>query len=209
VALLEKDFDRARSLYERVLDYESSDPWCTPGVAYCNLGVALVLGGRPEDARKMLELGLEDARAQGSSLTTVALLQNLAWAGLVARDWDACAPPLRESCHLLQEVPDPQLIWEGLDLCAALAAARDMPPEAARLCAAAAAQRTSLGISETVLDISSPQDLFDQARSQLGSTAWEAAWRQGEDLTSEQALEEALGVLDSIDAALPPSLRRH
>jgi predicted ATPase/class 3 adenylate cyclase len=201
VALLERDFEQARSFYERVLDHESSDPWCTPGVAYCNLGVALVHCGSPEEARKVLELALDDAREQGSSLTTVALLQNLAWAALVGHDLNACTSPLRESCRLLQQVPDPQLIWEGVELCAALAAAQDAPGEAARLYGVAAAQRTSLGISETLSDLGSPQELIDRARSQLGSADWEAAWRQGEELTPEQALEEALETLESIEAS--------
>jgi tetratricopeptide (TPR) repeat protein len=200
VALVERDFEQALSLYERVLENVSSDPWCTPAVAYCNLGWALVQCGRPEEARKMLELGLDDAREQGSSLTTVALLQNLAWAALVEHDLNACASPLSESCRLLQEVPDPQLIWQSLELCAALAAARDAPREAARLYGAAAAQRASLGIAETVLELGSPRELFEQAKSQLGSAAWESAWRQGEELTLEQALEDAVKTLDSIDA---------
>jgi predicted ATPase/class 3 adenylate cyclase len=196
VALLEGDPELARSLYEQVLAYESTDPWCTPAVAYCNLGVGLVECGRIEEARSMFERGLAEARGQRSSLTTVALLQNLAWAALLEHDVSGCAPLLRESYGLLRSVPDPQLICEGLALGAWLAAARGSSAEAARLGGAASAQRGSLGVGDLPAEVLSSRDLFDRVRLEVGEAAWEKEWQLGEVLDLEEALEEALKTLD-------------
>jgi predicted ATPase/class 3 adenylate cyclase len=195
VALHEGDPELARSLYEQVLAYESTDPWCTPAVAYCNLGVSLVECGRLEEARSMLERGLAEARGQGSRLTSVALLQNLAWAALLEHDLSRCASLLRESYGLLQEVPDPQLIWEGLELGARLAAVRGSAAEAARLCGAASARRHSLGVASSLPELLAPRDLFDQVRLEVGDAVWEREWQLGEALGPEEALEEALKAL--------------
>jgi predicted ATPase/class 3 adenylate cyclase len=197
VALLEGDYELARNLYERVLEHESSNPWCTRGVAFNNLGVALLEAGRVAEARAMLERGLVETREERSSLTAVALLQNLAWAALLEHDLTRCASLLGESCELLKEVPDPQLIWEGLELCAWLAAARDVPREAARLAGAAAAQRTSLGVADRLTDFLAPREsYFDDARLKLGEADWDNEWQLGEMLALEDALEAALKSLD-------------
>ena len=196
VAMHEGNPDLARSLYERVLDHESTDPWCTPAVAFCNLGFALLVCGDVDEARTTLARGLAHARKHGSSLTTAVLLQNLASAALVERDLGACAPLLRESSELLRSVPDPQLISEALELCACLAAARDAPLAAARLGGAASAQRRELGVIELAPDADTKRELLDHARSAVSNEDWEREWGVGEALAPAAALEEALETLD-------------
>jgi tetratricopeptide (TPR) repeat protein len=186
----------AVTLYERVLEHESTDPWCTPAVAFCNLGFALLECGKIEEAKRNWKRGLAHAREDGSSLTTVALLLNLASAALVERDLDACAPLLRESCELLRTVPDPQLITEALDLCACLAAARNAPLAAARLGGAASAQRSKLGVTQVELEVDARRELLDGARAAAGRE-WNREWGVGEELAPAAALEEALETLDS------------
>jgi predicted ATPase/class 3 adenylate cyclase len=196
VAMYEGNPALALSLYERVLEHESTDPWCTPAVAFCNLGFALLECGKIEEAKTNWERGLAHAREDGSSLTTVALLQNLASAALVERDLESCAPLLRESCELLRTLPDPQLIFEALELCACLAAARDAPLAAARLGGAASAQRRELGVTEVELEVDARRELLDAARAAVAGRDWERAWGAGEALAPADALEEALETLD-------------
>jgi hypothetical protein len=123
------------------------------------------------------------------------LLQNLASAALVERDLGACAQLLGESCELLRSVPDPQLISEGLELCACLAAARDAPLTAARLGGAASAQRRELGVTEIVLEVDAKRELLDGARAAVTGRDWEREWGVGEALAPAAALEEALKTL--------------
>jgi predicted ATPase/class 3 adenylate cyclase len=196
VAMYEGNPALALSLYERVFEHESTDPWCTPAVAFCNLGFALLECGKIEEAKTTWKRGLAHAREDGSSLTTAVLLQNLASAALVERDLDACAPLLRESCELLRTVPDPQLISEGLELCACLAAARDAPLAAARLGGAASAQRRELGVTEVELEVHAKRELLDAARAAVAGRDWEREWGAGEALAPAEALEEALETLD-------------
>jgi predicted ATPase/class 3 adenylate cyclase len=195
VAMHEGNPELARSLYERVLEHESTDPWCTPAVAFCNLGFALLESGRIDEAKTTWKRGLAHARKDGSSLTTAVLLQNLASAALVERDLVACARLLRESCELLRSVPDPQLICEGVELCASLAAARDAPLAAARLGGAATAQRRELGVTQVELEVDAKRELLDRARSAVATHEWEREWGVGEALGQAAALEEALETL--------------
>jgi len=123
-------------------------------------------------------------------------LQNLASAALVERDLESCAPLLRESCELLRTLPDPQLIFEALELCACLAAARDAPLAAARLGGAASAQRRELGVTEVELEVDARRELLDAARAAVAGRDWERAWGAGEALAPADALEEALETLD-------------
>ena len=76
---------------------------------------------------------------------------------------------------------------------AGVAALDEEPERAARLWAAAEALRQSIGAREAPASRATRERLIAQAREQLGEAAFAAAWAEGQKMTMEEAIAEALG----------------
>jgi non-specific serine/threonine protein kinase len=118
---------------------------------------------------------------------------------------------LRESIHLQQELGNKQGIAECLAGFGSLAYDHGDPKKAARLLAAAARVLESIGAPLAPADRVEFERDVKAARSALGESAYQFAWKEGQALTMEEAVAEALSdrpPAQVIPAASRPSISR-
>jgi predicted ATPase/class 3 adenylate cyclase len=199
IAVHEGHYDLAQSLYLRSLEHESSVAWHTPAVAFNNIGWASLMKRDLEHAREAFEKGLAEAKRDESGLTEIALLQNLAWVALLEDDLNRCQRLTCESLRLLRRFKDPLLAYEALEL-ALRVGGSGKPSNAARLEGASLGQRSALGIDAAQVEQLAPKERYvGQARADLSAAEWDAESNVGRRLTTGEAIECALTVLDSAD----------
>jgi predicted ATPase/DNA-binding SARP family transcriptional activator len=171
------------------------------GQATTECGVALhifrELGDVEGIAWSLLSLGTV-ARHQGASEQAAALLresrslaerigfrEGIAWSleqlGLLAADQGdpAAAALLRTSLEIHHDLRDRWRTCSLLEDLAAIAVAQDCPQQAARLMAAAATMRDTIGTVIAPCDLSHHDATMTGIRAALDGAAFVAAWRQG------------------------------
>jgi tetratricopeptide (TPR) repeat protein len=185
--------ERMKALFEEseALYRESGDIQGLSG----SLGVqgwAALEEGDTGRARKLLVEGLELAREirdkemefwQQSILGLVALEE-----GDTGRAWML----LVESLEGYLEIESQLGVIDSLDDVGAVARARGEPLRAARLWGAADALREVIGYTQPVGEARLYEPYMSAARSELGETAFLAAWEEGRAMTEEQAIALAL-----------------
>jgi len=197
VASEDADFTYARARFEESLAIhrELGERWHFSTVLG-NLGAAVWHQGDGAAARPLLEQGLAVKRELGDTFGIAVILTTLAKLvhGL-GEHRDACAL-LSESLLVHQDQSSPRDVAETLEASAAMARAFAGPLRAARLFGSADRMRT-----ETQASLPPSQRVFHEretaaARKALGDDlAFDAAWREGQAMTREDALREALDVL--------------
>ncbi len=155
-------------------------------------GWAALLEGDTGRARMLLVEGLELSREirdkdmefwQQATLGLVALQE-----GDTGRAWML----LVESLEGFLEIPSRVGVIDSLYGLGAVAGARGEPLRAARLWGAADALREVAGYTLSVGEAGMYEPYMSAARSELGETAFRAAWEEGCAMTEEQAIALAL-----------------
>ena len=115
----------------------------------------------------------------------------IGWIAVTTGDYDQAQESLAEALRLNQVGGQRLGIARGLEAFAALAAARQQPERAARLAGAACQLRESLGHGTGI----GPriEEVFEIARTRLGTSATAALFAEGRDMTAEEAEVFALG----------------
>jgi tetratricopeptide (TPR) repeat protein len=116
--------------------------------------------------------------------------------GIVAQregDFEEAAELFDESLRLLQQLGNKDGMAFALVNVAAAAESREEHERATRLLGAAEITLTSLGASADRLRQQMLEEVSQAARKALGSGAYEAAWQQGQAMSLEQAVADALG----------------
>lgn len=150
--------------------------------------------GDHQRAARYAEEALALTRHTGDRFTaniSLSLLAQMAWASdeheRAARHW-------REALTMASELADKAHSAYCMQGLAMVAGARDELRRAARLLGAAEALLEAAGL---VLYAHARNELHqrtaDAARERLGEEAWTAAWNEGQAITTEQAVEYALG----------------
>jgi predicted ATPase/DNA-binding CsgD family transcriptional regulator len=197
VDVAERNGKRSRERFEESLRLfrisGESEKW---GEAHtlAYLGLAPLLNGEPEPARRCFEEGLAAAHAAGDRIAAHQALYKLGLLALIERDFDRANEYLREGLSLADEVRDvinaPYFV-KGLGQVAGL---RGQAAFAIRLLGAAetALRATGSAPYRYIPDQALQDRIFAAARDALGEAAFDEGWRRGQSMTLEQAVEYAL-----------------
>ena len=99
---------------------------------------------------------------------------------------------LREALRRLAELEFKDVIGYCFEGLAAVLALIERAAEAARLLGAAEALRESLGVELAPAEQSTHNETVDAVRARLGDERFSDAWRQGREISLEQAIAYAL-----------------
>jgi predicted ATPase/DNA-binding CsgD family transcriptional regulator len=197
VDVAERNGKRSRERFEESLRLfrisGESEKW---GEAHtlAYLGLAPLLNGEPEPARRCFEEGLAAAHAAGDRIAAHQALYKLGLLALTERDLDRANEYFREGLSLADEVRDvinaPYFV-KGLGQVAGL---RGQAAFAIRLLGAAetALRATGSAPYRYIPDQALQDRIFAAARDALGEAAFDEGWRRGQSMTLEQAVEYAL-----------------
>jgi tetratricopeptide (TPR) repeat protein len=169
---------------------EAADDWAV-GMTWGGLSALALAVGQFDEAERFAQEHLALARAAGDLLGMTQGWDELALVSLVRQDQDQAAARLREEIVLALEVGQPEHIASGLDGLA-LVAANTQPARAARQFGAAEALRQAHGLA--VLPTRRPlyEPALQALRAALGTSAFAAAWAEGQAMPREQAVAYAL-----------------
>jgi tetratricopeptide (TPR) repeat protein len=194
VATWRGDLERAVRLAEESLALARSMAGNQRGTGdrLVDLGRALYYQGDLASARARLEEALVMQRASGQRPGTSAALHGL---GLVAWQEGGTARAtayLRESLALRHELGERLGLAECLEGLAQVAAGSGRPDGAARWLGAAEALRTAIGAPLPPVSRPDHAATVAAARPALGEAAFAAAWADGQTVTLEEVIAEAL-----------------
>jgi non-specific serine/threonine protein kinase len=188
LALAGQMYDEALSILS-----DSTDLQLVADVSNARALLAITQGD-PASALAILSPAVASARSQDDSPRMARYLESLANAQLDLGQVDEAAESWNESLSVFRVVNDWfGIIWSLLGL-SLVAAARRQDDRALRL--AGAADRLSREYSLTTWSFRSQQldDVRKQAHDRLGARGrGEAAWKEGQTMTTAEALDYALG----------------
>jgi non-specific serine/threonine protein kinase len=202
--LFQGDPETARPLLEESL-VRSSAVRDRRGCAYALImsGYTSVVRGEPDDAKERFSKGLALLQEVGDRRGMAWGLYGLGWVALIQGDAAQARPHWEETLALLREVGQQWFIaltLEGL----ALASAQEQPVWSGRLWGAAEHLRETIGGSIPALIQTFYEPFLALGRSQLGESAFAAAWAEGRAMRLETVLDaEGRAPL----AAVPPTAK--
>jgi predicted ATPase len=187
-ALWQGDHERAAVLSERsiVLVRDAGD---VPGLAAAlnTAGLVEIHRANHERALALLTEGLAVARRCGDSWLVAVHLANLGWAHLGRGDDPAARRAFTGSLTLCATLTENWFAADCLDGLARLAARTGDPTRAVRLWAAAERLCTTIGATTKPLDDRAYRQGLAQARADLGATAFDQAWVDGQTMDADRA----------------------
>jgi DNA-binding SARP family transcriptional activator len=174
------------------------------GLLLIFLGMAAQNEGDHDRGLPMLEESLALNRELGDMLGTAVCLTGLGIAALEQDDPKRAAALYEEDMHLLRQLRDKTGTAYGLRGMSCVAALQGDGARAVRLWGSAEALAEAIGLPLSPFDRSHPdyEGLVTAARSRLSDEAsWEEARAEGKAMTTEEAIEYALGEIQE-----PPPL---
>lgn len=189
-----RELDAAERMYDEALSLleGSSNQRLKIEVKNC-LGLLAVDRGDHAAARDILSECVAHSRSEGDEPTMARHLESLANAQLGLGDVDAAAASWTESLSVYRDVNDPfGTIWcfGGLAL---VAAARRDHERALRLAAVADRMSREWSLSTGSFRLNQLDEACRLARLGLGARKSESIWNDGQAMSTERALEYALG----------------
>ena len=169
-----------------------------------NLGIVLLEQARWGEAKELFADNLLRDREVGDDWGAACTCLNMAVAHLCDGGLEQATPLVAEAIGAFLEVEDPDGALEGLEAAVGVALQRGRPEVALRVAGAAAGARHRLDLPGATAGRSHLEGWLAAARSQLSQSVADAAWREGEAMTYEQA---AAYVLQDVTAP-PPGDRR-
>jgi len=209
VALLRGDFERARQLHgEERTHAELTGKPTLVAIATMNLGqVAMAAGDLPK-ARELLAEALAIHQSSSGPIGVAFGQLYLGQALLAQRESAPATACFRASFTVFAEAGTPATAARAIEgLAGAMVASQ--PVHAARLLGAAAAIREQIGRPRERTDASACERTLASARTELGETAFDAAWEAGKHLTLEQVITEVDAMALVAPAMISPEAARH
>ena len=200
VAVGRGDHERAIELYEEGLSLSRKSGYAAMLPLYLiDLGYEFLLQGDHGRAAALNEEALALYRERGRRGNRVAglgehaqtALNNLGWVELARGDYERAQGLYVESLELSKELGDKLVAAKSIEGLACVAGTREAE-SAAKLFGAARMLREAIGYYYTPIESAMREPYLVRARSRLGEVAWEAAFDDGQVLTSEEAIEYAL-----------------
>ena len=191
--LYQLDFDRAAALFEEaaILQRAMEDATSLARTLQA-LGLTAIARQDFELAAELYEESLTLAREAEDQLMIVQTLGLGAFAFLGQGDHNRAKALSEEGLKLSGEMAMKHAIVFHLHAVAALASAQGQPVRSARLWGASEALMREIGTGLGPVESYHYGPYIASARAQLGEAAWQAAWDEGREMTSEQAVEYAL-----------------
>lgn len=174
----------------------SRDEWGWAWSLYALAFLKLAQGNLAE-AQISLEKALVFLRSQKMLFGIFRTLIALAYTVFEQGDIKRAEALFREALLLNRETPLLTIISAGLEGLAVVAARQGKPMQAARLWGATETMRGLTGQRRLHVFQRSNENALKEARSQVTPTDWEAAWAEGRNLSTTQALSEGLNILDA------------
>ena len=189
------EYERATALCEKSLaiSRELGEPhaiasWLT------NLGIVMLARGDDRRAQELCEESLAMRKAlmyKGGCAHTLAVLGRIA---LDQGAYERATACYKESLALRQETGGKEGIATALEGLAAVTGMQGQPVSAARLYGAASSLRTLLGAPLTPIDRLYYEQTVAALRAQLDEPTFLKAWTEGQAMTLEEAIAEAVQV---------------
>lgn len=195
-------FDEADALYLKALavfhevGHESMFP-----VLLDNLGLLRTEMGRLDEGRALIEEALTLLRTLGNQQLIGAALGSLAINAIYKHEHDVARAACREGLQLSVRVDDRVHVALSLECMALLAADQGDLERSVRLAGAVAAVRSALGAPASLISQRRHERWLRPAREELGKAAAEELWREGFQLSIDEAVEYGLqGAAGSLPA---------
>jgi DNA-binding CsgD family transcriptional regulator/tetratricopeptide (TPR) repeat protein len=203
------DVTAARQCLEEAVElYRAEGDSAMIGLPLRNLGQLALWHGDYATARERLEESLAAFRAAEERLNAVAVLAELGWLAYHERHAREAAAWFRVCLDAARGLGATIWIATALQGFAGVAVLQGDLVGAARVLGAAATLQGNLAQGEIVIDALAEQVVAD-VRARLGDAAFDAAWHEGQALSPEQIVAEALAVAErqepGIDAHTGPN----
>jgi predicted ATPase/DNA-binding XRE family transcriptional regulator len=166
-------------------------PWIL-ATSLLNLALGELADRSMAAARSLLGEALQRYEAIGDRRFHARCIGYLGLAALLDDDAERARALFRQSLMTFHELGEPAGIAEGLAGLAAVEAARGQPSTAAVLSGAAERLREAVAARELPLERRVAARYLGSAAEQLGRARWDEARQQGRDLTTEDAVAEAM-----------------
>jgi hypothetical protein len=131
-------------------------------------------------------------RGQGHKGGVEYALDNLGWAALLRGDHERAEALHEQSLVLCKELGDRLIGSESLEGLACSAGIRGDGERAARLFGASEALREALSYRQVPGEHALREPYLMAARTSIASEVWETAWKEGHEMTFEEAVSYAL-----------------
>jgi hypothetical protein len=119
-------------------------------------------------------------------------LDNLGWAALLSGDHERAEVLHDQSLVLCKELGDRLIVSESLEGLACSAGIRGEGERAARLFGASEALREAIGYRQVFGEHALREPYLMAARTSIAGEVWEMAWKEGREMTFEEAVSYAL-----------------
>jgi non-specific serine/threonine protein kinase len=203
-AIGQDQHERAIALHEEAADLflEVGDKWAA-ATEFCFSAAGYFKRGDHVRAPQLAERGLALAREMRDRAGTSAALYILATVAHASEDHERARGLFEEGLKLTADVGDQANVAYCLEGLAAVAASESKVEWAARLWGATEAllEEVEATAYPHAPDPSVHEARVGAARSRMDAAAWEAAWSEGRAMTSEQAIEYALGSEEAAPAS--------
>jgi non-specific serine/threonine protein kinase len=194
MALMRGDLDGARATYAQAIEILGQDHEWMVANATCGLALVALPQGDSKSARRLFEQALAVYRSVGDERSTATTSILLGRIDVDENRLDDARARLHEALTLFRELDDPTGTLSGLVGFASLAVAERRPEQALRLLGAVETYvgRTGIGFAFRSVWM----ERADQAaRAMLAGRSADMALSAGRNLTLNQAVAEALGML--------------
>jgi predicted ATPase/transcriptional regulator with XRE-family HTH domain len=197
-AIEQGDYERAMDLHEEALVLRRAlGDTSSITTSLRNLGAVAAARADFARAASWHEEALTLRRALGDKINIADSLHNLGNVAAMQGDF-ARAAALHEECLVLShEIGAVDQVASGLEGLAWVAAARGQAGRAARMGGAAEVMRQALGVFLLADQRAGHEQAVQAMRAALGDEAFAAAWAEGWELSSDQAIALVLGRADS------------
>jgi DNA-binding CsgD family transcriptional regulator len=148
--------------------------------------------GDQKDTVALLEESLALFREVGDDLDVAITLVYLAFAVLSEGDHERATRLLEEGLPLSQDLGDKNSVANSLEALAAVAGVLGHLPRAARLWGSAYALREDIGAPLPPDERALQEPYIVAARSHREEEVWEAAWKEGYEMSLDEAVDYAL-----------------
>jgi non-specific serine/threonine protein kinase len=157
-----------------------------------NLGCNSLIRNDLERAVALLEESLAVASELGDIGDRDLALGNLGWAALLLQDGPRAAALFADALTMADRLGNERSVPEGVQGLAAVAVAEGRALRAARLYGAGSALHEAVGVPPWRVERAVQEQDERRLREKLGDPAFDAAWTEGQAMTRERAIAEAL-----------------
>jgi ATP/maltotriose-dependent transcriptional regulator MalT len=192
VAMWSGDLNRAVQLYEETVTAARDIDDRLLRSALGNLGAVLVALGDYAQAEACLVDAIERATRAAHIVGLGFIIPEYALLALRQGDLATARKRITEALLIQQQLQDPRYAAQSLEVAAWIDIVQQQPLRAVRLLGAANMLRETIGVRIAPMTQACYDEFLPNAMSQVSPESWEVAWREGQAMSLESAIREAL-----------------